>query len=61
MTISDDPPDDLLRRAAAGDADALASLFVRFRDRLKHMVQLRGGRARSGRASAPTGKSGPTP
>jgi RNA polymerase sigma-70 factor (ECF subfamily) len=49
MTVADDMPDDLLRRAAAGDADALAALFLRCRDRLKRMVQLRLDRRLSGR------------
>ena len=33
--------DDLLRRAADGDRDALAALFARHRDRLEQMVLLR--------------------
>ena len=49
MTAADDVPDDLLQRAAAGDADALAALFLRCRDRLKRMVQLRLDRRLSGR------------
>ena len=34
MAASPDPLDDLLRRARAGDAPALAALFTRYGDRL---------------------------
>ena len=49
MTI--EAPDDsaLLRRAAAGDQDALSDLFARYRDRLKRMVHLRLSRRLQGR------------
>jgi RNA polymerase sigma-70 factor (ECF subfamily) len=41
--------DDLLRRATAGDAQALAELFVHYRDRLRQMVRLRLDRRLHGR------------
>jgi RNA polymerase sigma-70 factor (ECF subfamily) len=41
--------DDLLRRARAGDPRALAALFDRYRDRLRHMVRLRLDRRLAGR------------
>jgi RNA polymerase sigma-70 factor (ECF subfamily) len=41
--------DDLLRRAAAGDQQALAALFSRYGDRLRKMVRLRLDRRLSGR------------
>jgi RNA polymerase sigma-70 factor (ECF subfamily) len=49
MTI--EAPDDsaLLRRAAAGDQDALSDLFARYRDRLKRMIRLRLSRRLQGR------------
>jgi RNA polymerase sigma-70 factor (ECF subfamily) len=40
---------DLLRRAAAGEEEALRELFSRYRDRLKRMVHLRLSRRLSGR------------
>jgi RNA polymerase sigma-70 factor (ECF subfamily) len=40
---------DLLRRAAAGDEQALQELFGRYRDRLKRMVHLRLNRRLQGR------------
>jgi hypothetical protein len=33
--------DDLLCRAQAGDRQALAALFDRYRGRLRHMIRLR--------------------
>jgi RNA polymerase sigma-70 factor (ECF subfamily) len=49
--MSSDPNDtpDLLRRAAAGDAQALGGLFDRHRDRLRRMVQVRLDRRLRGR------------
>src|SRR5262245_57049337 len=41
--------DDLLRRATAGDEQALAALFARYRDRLRAMVRLRLDRRLQGR------------
>jgi RNA polymerase sigma-70 factor (ECF subfamily) len=41
--------DDLLGRAATGDAEALAELFDRYRERLRQMVRLRLDRRLSGR------------
>jgi RNA polymerase sigma-70 factor (ECF subfamily) len=41
--------DDLLRRAGAGDAEALAGLFDRYRERLEQMVRLRLDRRLFGR------------
>jgi RNA polymerase sigma-70 factor, ECF subfamily len=40
---------ELLRRAGAGDQDALTALFSRFRPQLKRMVQLRMNRRLAGR------------
>jgi RNA polymerase sigma-70 factor, ECF subfamily len=40
---------DLLRRAAAGDDEALRALFAQHRDRLKQMIQLRLSRRLAGR------------
>src|SRR6516162_5190740 len=40
---------DLLRRAKAGDQQALATLFARYRDRLHQMVRLRLDRRLAGR------------
>src|SRR5579871_2705088 len=42
-------PDDLLRRAAAGDERALGALFTLYRERLKRMVRLRLDRRLGGR------------
>ena len=41
--------DELLRRAEAGDAEALAGLFARYRERLRQMVRLRLDRRLFGR------------
>ena len=41
--------EDLLRRAADGDQDALAKLFGGYRERLKRMVRLRLDRRLRGR------------
>jgi RNA polymerase sigma-70 factor, ECF subfamily len=41
MTNDSSAPDDLLDRAKAGDAQALAELFGHYRERLKRMVRLR--------------------
>src|SRR5436305_3422399 len=40
---------DLLRRAAAGDEQAVSELFARYRDRLRAMVRLRLNRCLQGR------------
>src|SRR5262245_28355565 len=42
-------PDELLRRAGAGDTEAAGVLFARYRDRLRRMVQLRLDRRLQGR------------
>jgi RNA polymerase sigma-70 factor (ECF subfamily) len=49
--MTSDPSDtpDLLRRAAAGDGQALGGLFDRHRDRLRRMVQVRLDRRLQGR------------
>jgi RNA polymerase sigma-70 factor (ECF subfamily) len=44
-----DQANDLLDQARAGDTQALATLFDRYRDRLRHMVRLRLDRRLSGR------------
>jgi RNA polymerase sigma-70 factor (ECF subfamily) len=51
MTMIDhvSEPDDLLRRAAAGDERALGALFTLYRERLKRMVRLRLDRRLGGR------------
>ena len=41
MSSDESDTPDLLRRAAAGDAQALGGLFDRHRDRLRRMVQVR--------------------
>jgi RNA polymerase sigma-70 factor, ECF subfamily len=41
--------DDLIGRFAAGDAQAAAELFARYRDRLRHLVRLRMDRRLQGR------------
>jgi RNA polymerase sigma-70 factor (ECF subfamily) len=41
--------DDLLDRARAGDKQALAALFDRYRERLRHMIRLRLDRRLAGR------------
>jgi RNA polymerase sigma-70 factor (ECF subfamily) len=52
--MSDDSTDvnDLLRRLAAGDQQALAAAFARYRARLRRMVQLRLDRRLQGRVDA---------
>jgi RNA polymerase sigma-70 factor, ECF subfamily len=45
-------PEDLLRRAQAGDEPALAALFAHYRERLKRMIHLRLDRRLSGRVDA---------
>jgi RNA polymerase sigma-70 factor, ECF subfamily len=52
MTGDADQADDLLDRARAGDSRALATLFNRYRDRLRHMVRLRLDRRLAGRVDA---------
>ena len=52
MTSDASNVDDLLGRAKAGDAQALAELFNRFRDRLRRMVHLRLDRRLQGRIDA---------
>jgi RNA polymerase sigma-70 factor (ECF subfamily) len=49
--MTDDPshPEDLVRRAAAGDQEALAQVFAHYRDRLRQMVRLRLDRRLQGR------------
>jgi RNA polymerase sigma-70 factor (ECF subfamily) len=49
MTSDPDSSDELLRRAGAGDPNALAELFARYRDRLRRMVRLRLDRRLQGR------------
>lgn len=49
MTTPDNNEADLLKRAMAGDQQALAALFARYRDRLRKMVRLRLDRRMSGR------------
>jgi RNA polymerase sigma-70 factor (ECF subfamily) len=49
MTASPSDEADLLRRAKEGDQQALATLFTRYRDRLRQMVRLRLDRRLSGR------------
>jgi RNA polymerase sigma-70 factor (ECF subfamily) len=49
MTDTSSQDSELLRRAGAGDAQALNELFVRHRDRLRGMVQLRLNRRLQGR------------
>jgi RNA polymerase sigma-70 factor (ECF subfamily) len=52
MTDSATTPDDLLRRAHAGDEAALGTLFAHYRDRLRKMVRLRLDRRVYGRIDA---------
>ena len=52
MAASSDPVDDLLRRARAGDAPALATLFTRYGERLRRMIHLRLDRRLTGRVDA---------
>jgi RNA polymerase sigma-70 factor (ECF subfamily) len=49
MPLEPDPGDELLRRAGAGEAQALAELFERHRGRLRRMVSLRLDRRVRGR------------
>ena len=49
MTSDPGSTDDLLRRAGAGDPNALAELFARYRGRLRRMVKLRLDRRLQGR------------
>src|SRR5262249_27435060 len=44
--------DDLLRRARAGDEQALAALFTYYRERLRRLIHLRLDRRLSGRVDA---------
>src|SRR5438105_15098015 len=52
MTTPDSDEAELLRRAKAGEQQALAALFSRYRDRLRKMVRLRLDRRMSGRIDA---------
>jgi RNA polymerase sigma-70 factor (ECF subfamily) len=52
MTETQTTTEDLLRRAAAGDAAALGALFAHYRDRLRQMVRLRLDRRMAGRLDA---------
>jgi RNA polymerase sigma-70 factor (ECF subfamily) len=52
MTDSGTTTDDLLRKAKAGDAEALGALFAHHRDRLRQMVRLRLDRRVAGRLDA---------
>src|SRR6516164_8715636 len=52
MTETGTTTDELLRRAKAGDQEALGALFARYRDRLRRMVRLRLDRRLSGRVDA---------
>ena len=47
-----DDTDDLLRRAEAGEEPAMAELFTRNRERLRHMVNVRMDRRLQGRVDA---------
>jgi RNA polymerase sigma-70 factor (ECF subfamily) len=49
MTIEAGDAEDLLRRARAGDRQAVADLFALYRDRLRRMVRLRMDRRLQGR------------
>ena len=49
MTSDSGSTNDLLRRAGAGDPQALAELFARYRSRLRRMVRLRLDRRLQGR------------
>ena len=49
MTTPPSDTDDLVRRARGGDGQALAALFVRYRQRLRQMVRLRLDRRLQGR------------
>jgi RNA polymerase sigma-70 factor, ECF subfamily len=48
----DDPQNDLIQRAVAGDESALAALFDGYRDRLRRMIRLRLDRRLSGRVDS---------
>jgi RNA polymerase sigma-70 factor (ECF subfamily) len=52
MMVDPSSIDDLLARAKAGEEQALAELFSRFRDRLRRMVHLRLDRRLQGRLDA---------
>src|SRR5438105_3291755 len=52
MTTPDSDEAELLRRAKAGEQQALAALFSRYRDRLRKMVRLRLDRRMAGRIDA---------
>jgi RNA polymerase sigma-70 factor (ECF subfamily) len=52
MTEQDDDLADQLRRLAAGDSEALAALFARYRPRLRKMVKLRLDHRLQGRIDA---------
>src|SRR5947199_7680996 len=52
MTTPDSDEADFLQRAKAGDQQALAAVFVRYRDRLRKMVRLRLDRRMAGRIDA---------
>jgi RNA polymerase sigma-70 factor (ECF subfamily) len=49
MASDSSDTDDLTRRLAAGDSQAVAELFARYRDRLRRMVRLRMDRRLQGR------------
>ncbi len=49
MTNDSAAPDDLVRRASAGDQEALAQVFALYRERLRQMVRLRLDRRLQGR------------
>ncbi len=49
MTDDVKGPEDLLRRAKAGDEQALADLFTHYRERLRRLIHLRLDRRLSGR------------
>jgi RNA polymerase sigma-70 factor (ECF subfamily) len=52
MTDDATTPEDLIRRAGAGDQRALAEVFALYRDRLRQMVRLRLDRRLQGRLDA---------
>jgi RNA polymerase sigma-70 factor (ECF subfamily) len=52
MTKTSDPTEELVRRASAGDQEALAQVFVRYKERLRQMVRLRLDRRLQGRLDA---------
>lgn len=49
MTQTSDPTEELVRRATAGDQQALAQVFLLYRERLRQMVRLRLDRRLQGR------------